>query len=76
MEFNFNFGPGGFVNPQEIRMQQLQQIKQGIDEKRCVYCQKAYLVNDQIAICSISKECVNNMNGQECKDWNPIDVII
>ena len=72
MQFQFNFVPG--PDPAVIRQQQLAQFKQMIDDKRCVMCQNTYLINDQITMCQFSNECVDDNNGQECKNWNPVEL--
>lgn len=79
--WSFNFGPGGFVTPEQMeqmkRQQQQQeaQIRQMIDDKRCEFCQNTYLINDQITFCNFSKECVDGMNGQHCEHWELLNTI-
>ena len=78
-QWTINFGPGGFttsgfVDPEEIRRQQIAQLQQLIDDQRCVMCKNTYLVNDQITMCSIKNECVDNEYGKYCENWDPIKI--
>lgn len=78
-EWSFNFGPG-FVSPEEIREafeQRQAELKNKIDEKKCVMCMNASLINDQIAICNKkgsahAGECVDEFDGKSCGEWSPI----
>lgn len=78
MTINFN---GINITPEQLaemqrqqREQQQRQVQQMLDEKRCVLCENTYLLNDQIYICTIKNECVDNENGLDCKDWEPINI--
>jgi len=77
-QWSFNFSPGGFVSPEQMEQQRLQQeaqLKQMIDDKRCEVCQNTYLINDQITICSFSNECVDGKDGQQCENWIILETI-
>lgn len=76
--WNINFGPGGFVSPEEIerqRQQQEAQVRQMVEDKRCEFCQNTYLINDQITFCHFSNECVDGKNGQQCEHWKLLNTI-
>lgn len=74
-QWSFNFGPG-FISPEQMEAQRQQQeamIRQMIDDKRCEMCENTYLINDQITMCNIKKECVDQMNGRECENWKLLE---
>lgn len=69
-----NFGHG-FINSEQMAAAQAQreaQIRQMIEEKRCVICKNTYLVNDQITFCTFSNVCVDENNGQSCPHWESL----
>lgn len=78
-QWSFNFGPG-FVTPEEMKAWQEQQekdLQNKINEKYCIVCENAALVNDQIAFCNVkscerSGMCVNDLDGKKCEFWSPI----
>lgn len=80
-EWSFNFGPAGFMTPEQmeqIKQQQQQQeaqMRQMITDKRCEFCQNTYLINDQITFCHFSNECVDGKNGQQCEHWELLNTI-
>ena len=66
-----NFGTG-FITPEQIKEQRLQQeakIRQMISDKKCVVCQNTFLINDQITYCNIKNECVDFSDGKNCDNW-------
>lgn len=68
MEIHFNnFGPG-FITQEQIAAERQRMI----DKKQCEICQHTYLVNDQVAFCEFSHECVNDHTGVNCENWQPI----
>ena len=75
MEINF-----GFSSPEEImkqiasqRKEQAEAIQRMKADKMCVLCKNAMLINDQVAICEKTKECVNDTNGQSCDFWDVLE---
>ena len=75
MNINFGFGPG-FISPEEMERQRQEQVaatKDAIANKQCIFCENAYLINDQVVMCSIEKRCVDGQNGQECEHWDLLE---
>ena len=71
-QWTFNFG----ATPEQVEAQRrarIAQIQRLIDEQRCIVCENTYLINDQITMCSIKNECVDNDYGKYCDNWKPID---
>ena len=50
------------------------QIQQMINEQRCIVCENTYLINDQITMCSVKNECVDNDYGKYCENWKPLKI--
>ena len=78
MQWSFNFGPG--ISPEEIKAQQEAQQKatqEAIDNKKCIMCDEAIFVNDQVAFCNAKGsakygECVDEHTGANCAYWKVV----
>lgn len=79
-QWSFNFGPG-FISPEELKAQQekqQQELQRMVDEKQCVLCNHAILINDVVAICNAkecnrSGQCVDGQNGVDCEYWEIVE---
>ena len=59
---------------EEQRKTLLAQLRKMIDDKRCVMCENTYLIDDQITMCNINNECVDNEYGKNCENWKPLEI--
>jgi len=62
------------VTPEEMAARQAEARQKLLDNKPCKICKNTYLINDQITMCSYSKKCVDNENGQQCEHWEPLEI--
>lgn len=80
-EWSFSFGPG-FVSPEELRAReekQREELRRNMDEKKCIMCLNASIVNDQVAICNVKNcnragICVDDLDGKACEYWSPMPI--
>lgn len=76
----WRFINGQFVSPEELEEQRKkwqEELQRNIDEKKCVMCLNASLVNDQITICNAKNStragtCVDELDGKSCEYWLPV----
>ena len=65
---------GQQVDTEWLKQQEQIRKRQLLDEKKCIMCSNANFINDQIAYCNLSGENVDNSDGKNCENWNPINV--
>lgn len=75
--WTINFS-NGFVSQEELEAQRIAQVNALsaiVNKKSCRVCKNISIINDDIAICNLSKDCIDDDNGQACENWELCDTV-
>ena len=66
------FENGQWITPEDMLQRARENYNNLVDTKRCIICRNTYLINDEITMCHLTNECVDNHAAGDCNMWDPL----